>query len=59
MQGGFPRDHHSGPDGHEEASLLFYILSQEAAVAQKSRPQLDSHDAEDEKDKEAEEEDVS
>lgn len=35
------------------------FFSQEAAVAQKPRPQLDSHYAEDEKDKEAEEEDIS
>lgn len=43
----------------EADSLRSDVLSQEAAVAQKSRPQLDSHNAEDEKDKEAEEEDVS
>ena len=40
-------------------SLRSDILSQEAAVAQQPRPQLDSHDAKDEKDKEAEEKDVS
>lgn len=40
-------------------SLRSDILSQEAAVAQQPRPQLDSHDAKDEKHKEAEEENVS
>lgn len=40
-------------------SLRSDILSQEAAVAQQPRPQLDSHDAKDEKDKEAEEKDIS
>ena len=39
--------------------LRSYVFSQEAAVAQQSRPQLDSHDAKDEKDKKAEEENIS
>lgn len=40
-------------------SLRGYVLFQEAAVEQLPRPQLDSHNAEDEKDKEAEEKDIS
>lgn len=40
-------------------SLRSDVLSQEAAVSQQPRPQLDSHDAKNEKHKEAEEKDVS
>lgn len=39
--------------------LRYYVFSQEAAVTQQSGPQLDSHNAEDKKDKEAEKEHIS
>lgn len=44
---------------HKPNSLRSDVLSQEAAVAQQPRPQLDSHNAKDEKDKEAEKKHIS